>query len=187
MHIRGANFAKCDEMSGLLVYVVPWDMGFIRHGDRRDVWAAVVNELSREDPTGVYRFVSSKTANGLTSADTIILMSTEGIELLKSLGRRVAIDATFGLQRESDVEVTTLLVAEGEGEGSPGAFIILLDRSALSLYRALKLIRDELRYLGVEVDPERCLADDAKGEHKAVRALWPHCQVSVCLWHVLQV
>ena len=111
----------------------------------------------------------------------------QGLQLMRELGRFFAIDATFGLQRESDVELTTLLVGEGEGEGSPAGFMCLFDRASITLYRALKRIEGELHERGIVIYPERVFADDAKGEHKAVRALWPKCQVAVCLWHVLQV
>jgi hypothetical protein len=48
--------------------------GFLKYGDCRDLWAACMREMAREDSEGIYLFVPGETANGLTSADYLIIV-----------------------------------------------------------------------------------------------------------------
>ncbi len=105
-------------------------------------------------------------------------MSCAGVNklMLSLLALQVNLDNTHATCKEG-FNLCNLLTSFSGDHGSPVASIYLGDGFASTLQRALQWVKDVMEHSGIPLHPEVCFADDDKGEHRAVRATWPECQV----------
>lgn len=112
--------------------------------------------------------------------------TSDGVEVALRSGRQVAIDATFGLDKEG-LDLTTVIATNGPYRGAVICHLLLGDKRGVTLWRALDWLTRSLSDRAVAFHPERCFMDDDRAEQNAVRLVWERCGIRICIWHVLQV
>ena len=86
------------------------------------------------------------------------------------------LDNTWGTTKEG-FELCTVMGSLAGISGSPIASIYVGDKSSATIQRALQWVTDLMARHGILLHPEVVIADDDKGERKAVRLTWPKSQL----------
>ena len=86
------------------------------------------------------------------------------------------LDNTWGTTKEG-FELCTVMGSLGGILGASIASIYVGDKSSATIQRALQWVTDLMARHGILLHPEVVIADDDKGERKAVKLTWPKCQL----------
>ncbi len=86
------------------------------------------------------------------------------------------LDITWRMTKEG-FELCTVMGSLGGILGASIASIYVGGKSSAAIQRALQWVADLMARHGIVLYPEVVIADDDKGEWKAVKLTWPKCQV----------
>jgi len=100
-------------------------------------------------------------------------------------GRKLNLDSTWGTTKEG-FELCTVIGSRCGIKGAPIASIYVGDMSSATVQRALQWVTDVMARHKVLLHPEVVIADDDKGERKAIKLTWPKAQLRLCIWHILE-
>jgi hypothetical protein len=117
--------------------------------------------------------------------DASLSQSKGSVDMGKKYGRCLGIDVTYSTNKEG-INLLNVVASRGNAEAAPLACVNIWGGSAATFARALSWVTAVMKSRGVTLKPDRVTCDDDKAEQLAIRAVWPDCDIQLCIWHMVR-